>query len=245
MTRRILSLTILTLIIASAFVLLATRYSKSEASFPAEEKTLKVLRRKGQLKLKPTAREMASYNKNMQEEKKEERELENKIPKHVPIKVKVKSEKEKAFKDLKNDNWLRDIELEVTNTSNKPIYFLAIWVVLPEMVNPNGHPDGFSLRYGRIEFIDFGILTTSTDIPIQPGATHTFTIEEKYRRGWEAHRIRENKPAPKKVEIKFVQLNFGDGTGYNGTDGMPYPYRRERSSNGPCREGPRDLLNKA
>jgi len=238
MTRRILSLTLLTFVIASAFVVLATRYSTSEASFPAEEKRMKVLRRQGQLKVKPTAREKASIKQNTQEEK-EERELANKIPKQVPIKVKVRTEKEKAFKDLKNGNWLRDLELEVTNTSNKPIYFLAIWVVLPETVNPSGHPDGFSLRYGRIEFIDFGTPTISTDIPIQPGATHTFTIEEKYQRGWEAHKIRENKPTPKKVEIKFVQLNFGDGTGYNGTDGMPYPYKRAQSLHSPCREGPK------
>ena len=46
----------------------------------------------------------------------EERELEDKIPKHLPIKVKIKKEKEKAFKDLKNEKWLRDFELEITNT---------------------------------------------------------------------------------------------------------------------------------
>jgi hypothetical protein len=59
-----------------------------------------------------------------QELEKEERQLEDAIPKHVPIKVKIKAEKEKAFKDLHNEKWLRDLEIEVTNTGTKPIYFL-------------------------------------------------------------------------------------------------------------------------
>src|SRR5947209_4753818 len=62
----------------------------------------------------------------------EERVLEDTIPKHLPIKVKIKKEKEKAFKDLKNEKWLRDFELEVTNTGDKPIYYLGLLIVLPE-----------------------------------------------------------------------------------------------------------------
>jgi biopolymer transport protein ExbD len=50
----------------------------------------------------------------------EERELENTLPKHLPIKVKIKKEKEKAFKDLKNDKWLHELEIEVTNIGDKP-----------------------------------------------------------------------------------------------------------------------------
>jgi hypothetical protein len=46
----------------------------------------------------------------------EERELDNTVPKHLPIKVQIKKEKEKAFKDLKNEKWVRDFELEITNT---------------------------------------------------------------------------------------------------------------------------------
>src|SRR5215212_9334732 len=63
----------------------------------------------------------------------EERELEDKIPKHLPIKVKIKKEKEKEFKDLKNDKWIRDFQLEITNTGNKPIYFLSFLLDLPEI----------------------------------------------------------------------------------------------------------------
>lgn len=68
----------------------------------------------------------------------EERVLEDTIPKHLPIKVKLKKEKEKAFKDAKNEKWLRDFELEVTNTGDKPIYFLHLSIELPEITIPNG-----------------------------------------------------------------------------------------------------------
>ena len=73
----------------------------------------------------------------------EERELEDRIPKHLPIKVKIKKEKEKAFKDLKNEKWIRDFELEVTNTGDKPIYFLDFILSLPEITAPDGNEIGF------------------------------------------------------------------------------------------------------
>ena len=158
--------------------------------------------------------------------KKAEREIDDRIPKHVPIRVKIKSEKEKGFRDLKNPRWLRDLEVEVTNLSEKPIYFLELWVVMPEIVSANGHEVGFTLRYGRMEFVDFDTLALPTDTPIQPGAKYTFTIAENYQRAWEAHKERENRQDPTKVEFTFVQLSFGDGTGFKGTDAKPFPYQR-------------------
>jgi len=113
----------------------------------------------------------------------EEREIEDKIPKHVPIKVKIKSEKEKSFRDLKNAKWVRDFELEVTNTSDKPVYFLELWVVLPEVIAENGMELGFPPRYGRSDFIKFKTLALPEDIAIQPGEQYVFQIPDNYRRG--------------------------------------------------------------
>lgn len=241
MLRRILSLILLTFVIASAFVILATRYSKSEASFPAEEKRMKVLRRKGQLKLKPTARELASFKNNTQEGKKEEREVEEEIPKNVPIKVKLRSEKEKSFKDLKNGNWLRDLELEVTNTSDKPIYFLELWLMLPDTKTENDRQLAFPLRYGRADFIDFETRSVAGDIPIQPRGTYVFTIPEGKQQAWRQFNLRRNESDPLKVKIQFVHLSFGDGSGFSGGD--PYPYKREQSSTLDRRDRSGLLLN--
>ena len=146
------------------------------------------------------------------------------IPRHVPIKIKVKN--------LDNEKWISDLAVEVTNTSDKPIYFLELWITLPEIILENGGPVGFSLRYGRIEFVHLDTMALPEDVPIPPGETYTFKIAEKYQRAWEAHKARENRPNPTKVHLVFVQLSFGDGTGFNGTDAKPFPYRRAQSFRG-------------
>ena len=64
-----------------------------------------------------------SYSRAQSDEK-EEREVVDKIPKHIPIKVKVK--KPEKLKDAENEDWLGELELEVTNTGTKPIYHLHI-----------------------------------------------------------------------------------------------------------------------
>src|SRR5438309_4740625 len=79
----------------------------------------------------------------------QERKVEENIPKTLPLKVKLKVEKEHKFKDVNNSNWLRDFELEVTNASNKPIYFLEFWLTLPDIKSTDNIPIGFSLRYER------------------------------------------------------------------------------------------------
>ena len=96
---------------------------------------------------------------------------------------------------------------------------------------------GTSLYYGRPEFVDFNTRPTLSDVPIQPGETYTFKIPDDFQRGWEVHKLREHRPDPKKIEILFAELSFADGTGFDGTDGKPFPFKREQST-GPCREGP-------
>ena len=161
---------------------------------------------------------------------KPQRALEDQIPKHLPIEIKIKAEKEKAFKDLVNEKWHRDFELEVENTGGKPIYFLELWVVLPEIISDAGHEVGFPIRYGRGELIRYDTQILPEDVPIRPGESRTFAIPENYRKGWEAHKAREHRTNPTRVQIKFVQMNLGDGTGFDGTDGVPYPYKKKSRS---------------
>ncbi len=224
--RKRISIILAIVLVPSMLVLIASTLGRGTDSSTGVTR-VKVLRRKDQLKVKPTAEEIASFRRQVAQE---ERGLEDKIPKHVPIRIKIKVEKEKAFKDLTNARWLRDFELEVTNTSNKPIYFLEIWADFPEIISANGHKVGFSLRHGRIDFIHFSTLRIPTDIPIRPGETYSFTIAENYQRGWETHKVAQNWPDPKKVRITFTQLSYGDGSGFNGSDAKPYPYKRDKSS---------------
>jgi hypothetical protein len=156
----------------------------------------------------------------------EEREIENKIPKHLPIKTEIKKEKENKIKDIDNDRWVRDFELEVTNISEKPIYYLNIYVLMPEFIGPGGGVRGMPLRYGRVDFVKSDTRPLPDDIPIKPGETHTFKVLETDERAWYERQAAGPVTNPRKLQLIFTSLSFGDGTGFNGTTGVPYPNKQ-------------------
>ena len=159
-----------------------------------------------------------------------ERELTDEIPKHLPIKVKIKKEKEHAIKDLKNEKWVRDFQLEVTNTGNKPIYFLSLLIDLPGVTAPDGIGMAFSLHYGRSQLASLEIRAEPDDVPIKPGETYVFSFPNNKQQNWERFRQRENKPDAKKLILHFQILSFGDGTGFWGNDGMAVPHGPDAKS---------------
>jgi hypothetical protein len=159
------------------------------------------------------------------------REFDNQVPKHLPIKVKIKKEKENAVGDLKNEKWVRDLQIEVTNTGDKPIYYLSLLIVLPEITIPNGTDNmGFDLRYGRRELFNIETKAGPDDIPIKPGETYVFSLSEIKAQGWERFRQREKKPDAKKFILHFQLLSFGDGTGFVRNDGVPVPHAPDTKS---------------
>lgn len=164
----------------------------------------------------------------------EERELEDKLPKHLPIKVKLKKEKEKAFKDMKNEKWVRALELEVTNTGDKPIYSLSFVLEMPEIKYSDGLTAALTLVYGKMT----GTINTKpgpNDIPIKPGETYVLKVVLGEVLGWEDTQREENLPQPKKLILLLQHLWFGDGTGFEGTDGFPMPNKQNKqSSTGGC-----------
>jgi hypothetical protein len=167
----------------------------------------------------------------------EERELEDKIPKHLPIRVKLKKEKEKAFKDLKNEKWVRDFELEVTNIGDKPIYYLSLLLLLTDTKASNSRQIVFPLRYGRSELVDFRTSLQSADVPIKPGESYVLKIPLREAKGWENFKSKEKKPEPKKVQLKFQLINFGDSTGFMRNDGVPIPNtHNKQAANSYCTE---------
>lgn len=155
---------------------------------------------------------------------KEEREVEDKIPKHLPIKVKIKN-LEKA-KDLKNDQWMRDIEIEVQNTGNKPIYYLRLTLYFVDVKLESGDKLGFPLSYGRAELVDFDKRATPDDVPIKPGETYVFQSIKKWAGRWETFRATRKMPQPTKVGFQFEILSYGDGTGFTTTGGLPVSHEQ-------------------
>jgi hypothetical protein len=155
---------------------------------------------------------------------KEEREIEDRIPQHLPIKVKVKNPEK--VKDLKNDHWLGDLEIEVKNTGDKPIYFLRLGLIFVDVKKDSGEEIGYSLNYGRGKLIDLRNLAEPDDVPIPSGGTYVFKLHESYVKGWNWYRTKvEKKPQPKKISIIFSVINFGDGTGFVTSGGEPVPKR--------------------
>lgn len=147
------------------------------------------------------------------------REMIDRVPKHLPIKIKIKN--------LQNEHWLRDLEIEVTNKATKPIYYLKISVSTPE-IKKRGWEMGYMLRYGRSALLDFQEPILPEDVPIKPGETVVLKYPESDWRSWEdyATKINLQKSEPKKVKIMFHALNFGDKTGFAGTRGTPIPNPR-------------------
>src|SRR5215212_2208066 len=158
----------------------------------------------------------------------QERIFENRIPAHIPIKIKIKKEKEQSFKDLKNEKWLREFELEVTNTGDRPIYYLEIVMDTGVKFDSSSPEIVFPLRYGRAELGDIVTKATNDDVPIKPGETVTLTT--KQATAWEIG-IREKRwPEATKFKAEIQVLSFGDGTGYWGTELYPPPGRQKAAA---------------
>lgn len=152
----------------------------------------------------------------------QERQFENRIAKHVPLDVKLTKAKEKNWKDLKNENWARDFELEITNRGDKSIYFfyLLTFFDVPtefetELIAP--------IHYGRPEIGNLGVKATADDVPIKPGESKVFKINPNILLAWEKGRREKGWRLPTKVRIKLEGLSYGDGTGLMLDDGVPYP----------------------
>ncbi|MFL6257178.1 MAG: hypothetical protein ACJ74T_19390 [Pyrinomonadaceae bacterium] len=170
-----------------------------------------------------------------QSDAKDEREVVEKIPKHLPIKVKIK--KPEKLKDAKNEDWLGELEVEVTNTGTKPIYYLYISVFLPDVIAPNGRNFGFGLEYGRTELIALSEPVRPDDVPLPPGGVVVLKVPAERAELWRQDRAEGYWANPKRVELIFRALNFGDGTGFVGSTGKPLPEVKERGANATCPGG--------
>src|ERR1043165_313187 len=190
---------------ASAFI--ATQLSSGQA--PKKDNSplkMKVLRDKAHVKYSPGQMEVAAFRKTLPQEN--ERQLINLIPKHVPVKIKIKKEKEAGFKDLSNEKWAREFELEVTNTGTKPIYSLYL-IVITDVTAAAGFRIEFPLYYGRDELGDIRTKAEATDVPIKPGESVSLQIHASMLDAWDYKRKKENRPFPKRLEVKFQFLSFG------------------------------------
>jgi len=171
-----------------------------------------------------------------QSPEKEERKIEDRVAKHLPVKVKVKNEE--SLKDLKNKKWARELEIEVKNTGSKPIYYVHVKIVMPEIVISGGELV-LMMAYGRKELAYPDTLIEDTDIPILPGETVTLKIPEGQVKAFEGFRDEDKVyEDPKKIEIEVNAVNLGDAY-YMGRDGQlmpPMPKKRSAIDQRPAKD---------
>ena len=165
-----------------------------------------------------------------QTSEKEERKVEDRVVKHLPIKVKVKNEQ--SLKDLKSKKWASELEVEVKNTGDKPIYFVNVEFVMQDVVIDGAELVLFA-SYGRGRLAVPEAPLEEGDVPIMPGETVTLKVAESYAKAFEKGRDEEQKwDDPKKIGIEVQIINFGDGTFMLGKEGVLRKARpRTRSSN--------------
>lgn len=160
-----------------------------------------------------------------------ERVLENMIPQDVPITVKIRKEKEKSFKTMVNENWVREFELELTNTGDRPIY--CLYIILATDVRVGGERLVFPIAYGRDELGDIISKALPDDMSIKPGETQVFKIHPGQVEPWEK-RVREgNSPQARRLRVELQMLSFGDGTGYFGNHPYPPADKQKPNANHP------------
>ena len=231
LSRQRVNLILAATLVISLLILIGATYNMGEVTASTNPLIAKILRRHDKRKLKPTRQELDALR--AQVPAKEERVLENLIPKHVPLGIRIRKEKEKEFKDLKNENWAHDFELEVTNTGNKPIYEFYLLLVTDVKANA-GFRIVAPVYYGRKELGTISTLATPDDIPLKPRESVILKIHPGQLQAWDYIRRTENRPHPKKIQVKLEGLSFGDGTGYGGEDGVALPRKLEQSNLDRC-----------
>lgn len=92
----------------------------------------------------------------------------------------------KQVRNIEDEDWLSDLEIEVQNNSNKPIYYLLLIKDFPDL--PSGKKTVIPLVYGRWELMKSGQLATSSDTPILPGRKYVFSMNKGLVEGFMFHK---------------------------------------------------------
>jgi len=144
---------------------------------------------------------------------------------HLPVEI-------VAVRHLQSKHWMRDLELEIRNVSDKPIYGVYVGLLLPDDKDiMRDAYRGASLFYGRTALATPDSRRMDDDKPILPGESIVLKVEEMFCRGYERHVQSSNiaEKASYRVRMIIETVNFGDGTGFaNG--GVPYPFDRRTTA---------------
>ena len=134
--------------------------------------------------------------------------IKNKIHKDVPLKIEVEN--------ANSEKWVNELEIKVTNTGEKPIYYLYFLLVIDDVKNEEGVDIGFTFTFGDGRNYSRDELARPTDASIKPNQSHTFKINEKVAKRWEVGKSRNSFIEPKAAYFRLGWISFGDGTARDG-----------------------------
>jgi hypothetical protein len=128
-------------------------------------------------------------------------------------------------KNLQTELWHRDLEIEVENVSSRPIYYIQLLILVPDLVDQAGIPYGASLEYGSSRLAREGVHAVTKDVPIAPGEKYVFRLRKSKEANWTGflgHLDVLPEGATRKLLLRIQTISFGDGTGFK-AGGIPYP----------------------
>ena len=127
-----------------------------------------------------------------------------------------------SVRNLDAPDWIKDVEVEIENRSNQPIYYVRVTLSFPDVPKStelDGIPRGLStaLAYGRKEFFAHPReLARPEDVPINPGEKGVLRLDQPRSEGLKHYLNLHNVPesATKRVMVRIEAVSFGDGSGY-------------------------------
>jgi hypothetical protein len=145
-----------------------------------------------------------------------------------------------AIREIRNlnrgESWFRDLEIEVENVSDKPIYFVSLTLRFPDIPAPPPAPradglavssshTGFSLHFGDDRLMDIAAAPGPGDAPLLPGRTHALRVPPGRAYGLDyLKRSRGvSDEATKRIELLLNVVSFGNGDGYLAGQKLTHP----------------------
>jgi hypothetical protein len=119
----------------------------------------------------------------------------------------------KAIRNHKKKTWLRDMEIEVTNVANKPVYYILIGMEFPD-IKPGGVPIGENLIFGNHKLISFGERPQPDDPFLKPGENYVFKLSEDRWKVMEEYLSYQPSESALKIDLEIEEIRFDDGSGF-------------------------------
>jgi hypothetical protein len=113
------------------------------------------------------------------------------------------------------DEWLENLAIEVENTSNKPVYFVRLTVILPQVVE-NNKQLCFDVIYGDWRLVNLSQKANAGNSAIPPGQR----MRLYFSPGNHQHLVNFLSSRSRSLStvttasVLLQEVNFGDGTGY-------------------------------